>query len=333
MNQDSDTVSIPVQGPLQFHAVSHWPQIPADVHFVEAIGVTIGSDGRLFVFNRGNPAVLMFHPDGTYIGAWGEDCFVRPHGITAVSDGTLYLTDDLGHRVAQYTEDGTFLRNIGPSGVPSPTGARGLDYRSIVAAGPWNLPTNVAIAQDGHLFVTDGYGNARVHHFDADGKLLQSWGEPGSEIGQFNVPHGIWVDQNDRILVADRENSRIQIFDRQGTFLNAWTDVVRPCQIVQAATGEFFVAELGDQNGRFPWQPPPEKPVGGRVSIFDDSGNLISRWGGGLDAHRPDGFYACHDICVDAEGSVYIGEVAVTVANVAGEDPSGLRTLKKFVRA
>lgn len=333
MTEDLETVDIPVQGSRQYRAVSSWPQIPDDIDFVEAIGVTIGTNDRLFVFNRGNPAVLMFHPDGAFAGAWGENCFVRPHGICAVSDGTLYLTDDLGHRVAQYTEDGTFLRNIGPAGTPSPTGVNGFDHRSIVSAGPYNLPTNVAVANDDHLFITDGYGNARVHHFDGAGNLLQSWGEPGSGTGQFRVPHGICVDRHDRVLVADRENSRIQIFDRQGTFLNVWTDVVRPCQILEVENGEFFVAELGDQNGRFPWQPPPAQPTGGRVSIFDDTGRLLGCWGGGLDARRPDGFYACHDICIDSEGSVYIGEVAVTVATVAGEDPSGWPTLKKFVRA
>lgn len=332
MNQDSDAADVSVQGSPQYRAVPDWPQIPADVDFVEAIGVTVGTDGRLFVFNRGNPAVFMFQPDGTFIGTWGENCFVRPHGICAVGDSTLYLTDDLGHRVAQYTEDGEFLRNIGPAGQPSPTGVEGFDYRSLTAGGPYNLPTNVAVTKDNHLFITDGYGNARVHHFDAAGNLLQSWGESGSGIGQFNVPHGICVDQHDRVLVTDRENSRIQIFDRQGTFQTMWTDVVRPCQIVAAETGEYFVAELGNQNGRFPWQPMPERPTGGRVSIFDDNGSLLGRWGGGLDARRPDGFYACHDICVDAEGSVYIGEVAVTVGTQAGDDISDLPSLKKFVR-
>lgn len=332
MNHDSDATKNPGQTSRQYREVSDWAQIPADIDFVEAIGVTIGTDDRLFVFNRGNPSVLMFHPDGTFIGTWGENSFVRPHGICGVPDGTLYLTDDLGHRVTQFSDDGTFLRNIGPAGIASSTGVDGFDYRSIACAGPYNLPTNVAVTKDNHLFITDGYGNARVHHFDAEGDLVQSWGESGSGTGQFNVPHGICVDQQDRVLVADRENSRIQIFDRQGTFLTSWTDVVRPCQIFAAENGEFFVAELGNRNGRFPWHSLPERPTDGRVSIFDDQGNLLSRWGRGLDARQSDGFYACHDICVDSEGSVYVGEVAVTAATAAGEDASGLPTLRKFVR-
>ncbi len=321
------------QGNWQYEPVPDWPQIPNDIGFVEAIGVTVSKDDRVFVFNRGNPAVLNFQPDGQFINAWGEGSFVRPHGMTAAQDGTLYLTDDMGHRVAQFTLEGQHIRDIGPAGIPSQTGATGFDYRSITSAGPYNLPTNVAVADDGHLFIADGYGNASIHHFDADGIPVRTWGAPGDATGQFNVPHGICVDALGRVLVADRENSRIQVFDREGSLLQTWTDVIRPCQVYAGVDDVFFVAELGNQNGRFPWQQRPAQPTGGRVSIFDCDGMLLSRWGGGLDARQPDGFYACHDICADSKQNVYVGEVAVTAAAAAGEDTTGLPTLRKFVRA
>ncbi len=320
-------------GNWQYKPVPDWPEMPDDIDFVEGIGVTVDQDDRLYVFNRGNPPVLVFQPDGQFVEAWGQDCFVRPHGILAAADGTLYLTDDLGHRVAQYTVAGKFLRNIGPTEVPSDTGVRGFDYRSIVASGPYNLPTNAAVTDDGHLFVSDGYGNASIHHFNAAGQLIRTWGASGQADGEFHVPHGICVDSQNRILVADRENSRIQIFDREGSLVQLWADVVRPCQVFTGADDIFFVAELGNQNGRFPWHPRLDEPTGGRVSIFDQDGNLLSRWGGGLDARRLDSFYACHDICVDSQGSIYVGEVAVTAATAADEDATGLRTLRKFVRA
>jgi sugar lactone lactonase YvrE len=332
MTHDTQTTTLLGQGNWQFQPVPDWPQIPTDINFVEAIGVAVAQDDRVFVFNRGNPAVMVFQPDGQFISAWGDDTFVRPHGITAARDETLYLTDDLDHRVAQFTLDGQFLRNVGPAGNPSQTGVAGFDYRSINSAGPYNLPTNVAVAADGDLFIADGYGNASIHHFDADGNLIQTWGAPGDTNGQFNVPHGICVDARDRVLVADRENNRIQIFDRVGTLLQTWTDVVRPCQVFAGEDNIFFVAELGNQNGRFPWQQRPAQPTGGRVSIFDGDGRLLSRWGGGLDARRTDGFYACHDISVDSQGSVYVGEVAVTAATAAGEDATGLPSLRKFIR-
>ncbi|HIE98210.1 MAG TPA: hypothetical protein EYG03_25375 [Planctomycetes bacterium] len=333
MTHDTQTSGVLGQENYQYLPVPDWPQIPNDIDFVEAIGVAVSQDDRVFVFNRGNPAVLIFQPDGQFIDAWGEDVFVRPHGITAAPDETLYLTDDLGHRIAQFTLEGQLLRNIGPAGIPSQTGVSKFDYRSITSAGPYNLPTNVAVAADGHLFIADGYGNASIHHFDADGNLVRTWGAPGDAVGQFNVPHGICVDARGRILVADRENSRIQIFDRKGTLLQTWTDIIRPCQVFAGADDVFFVAELGNQNGRFPWQPRPPQPTGGRVSIFDGDGSLLSRWGGGLDARQPDAFYACHDICVDSKGNIYVGEVAVTAATAAGEDATGLPTLRKFVRA
>ena len=319
-------------GEYRFRAVSDWAQIPANLNFVEAIGVTVGANDRVYVFNRGEPAVFIFQEDGQFVESWGDNCFVRPHGICAASDGTLYLTDDLGHRVSQFASDGELLRDIGPAGEPSDTGIEGFDYRAITAgAGPFNLPTNVAIADDGHLFVSDGYGNARIHQFDPSGVLVRSWGGPGDGDGQFNVPHGICVDSRGRVLVADRENSRIQVFERDGSFVEQWRDVVRPCQVF-ASGGVIFVAELGNQNGRFRWHPEPERPTGGRASVFDADGKLLSRWGGGLDARCHDGFYACHDICVDSKGDVYVGEVAVTAAKAGGDDPTGLPTLRKFSR-
>ena len=332
MSDESNAHEVLGCGNWQYKPVADWPKMPDDIEFVEGIGVTVDQDDRLYVFNRGNPPVLVFEPDGQFVEAWGQDCFVRPHGILAAADRTLYLTDDLGHRVAQYTSAGKFVRDIGPTGVPSATGVSGFDYRSIVASGPYNLPTNAAVADDGHLFVADGYGNASVHHFDASGQLIRTWGASGPRNGEFHVPHGICVDSQNRILVADRENSRIQIFDREGSLLQLWTDVVRPCQVFTGGDDIFFVAELGNQNGRFPWHPRLNEPTGGRVSIFDQDGNLLSRWGGGLDARRLDSFYACHDICVDSQGTIYVGEVAVTAAKAADEDATGLRTLRKFVR-
>ena len=129
MNPSGNSIEILGYGKWQYKPVRDWPQLPDDSGFVEAIGVAVGPNDRVFVFNRGNPAVLAFEPDGRFVQAWGEDCFVRPHGILAASDGTLYLTDDLGHRVAQFTEDGNLLRNIGPAGVASDTGVSGFDFR------------------------------------------------------------------------------------------------------------------------------------------------------------------------------------------------------------
>src|SRR5207248_5131536 len=114
-------------------------------------------------------------------------------------------------------------------------------------------------SSDLDLYVTDGYGNARVHRFAPDGCLRHSWGDPGRAPGQFNLPHGIAVGPDGTVYVADRENSRVQRFDPEGAFLSEWTDVARPCQVAVDARGNLLVAELGFQIGRWPGMPEPDE--------------------------------------------------------------------------
>src|SRR5262249_24180046 len=156
--------------------------------------------------------------------------------------------------------------------------------------------TNVALSAGGDIYVTDGYGNARVHKFDRDGRLLFSWGEPGDGPGQFNVPHGIAVDRDERVYVADRENNRIQVFTSHGELLAVWNDVRRPMQVFVDEVDNVFVVEVGFRAGLFPWQTPPHDPVGARLSICNRDGKLLARWGGGADPPAVGDFFAPHDV-------------------------------------
>jgi len=318
---------------LRFAPQTNWIRLPPEVEITEAIGVAVNSQDQLFIFNRADPPVIVLDAQGEFQRAWGTGLFTRPHGIWIAADDTLYLVDDLGHSVRQFTADGDLLRTIGPQGVAADSGADDLDFRKIVrGAGPYNFPTNVVTTSSGDLFVSDGYGNARVHHFDAHGAHVKSWGQPGTQPGQFQVPHGLAVDDQNRLYVADRENSRVQIFSTQGELLDQWTEVVRPCQVFVASDQLVYIAELGNRNGRFPWMECPAEPTCGRVSIFTREGTLLCRWGNQVDATRDDAFYAAHDIWVDSQGTVYVGEVARTAAGMVGEDTSRLPTLRKFVR-
>src|SRR5262249_52037072 len=151
--------------------------------------------------------------DGAFLSSWGEGQFIRPHGITIGPDDSVWCTDDMDHTVRKFTSDGKPLLALGTSGKASDTGATSMDFRSIRRAGPpFHYPPNLALSPGGELYITDGYGNARVHRFSPDGRLLSSWGEPGSGPGQFHLPHGIAVDTEGIVYVADRENSRIQLF-------------------------------------------------------------------------------------------------------------------------
>ena len=139
---------------------------------------------------------------------------------------------------------------LGTPNVPSDTGydARTLDSIRC-GAGPFNSCTKVSIAPNGDLYVSDGYGNARVHRFSPKGELLQSWGEPGTGPGQFHLVHGVLVLPDGRVLVADRENDRIQFFSPDGEYLEQWTDV-RRCAIIPTRLVFIYVAEVGGRPDR-----------------------------------------------------------------------------------
>jgi sugar lactone lactonase YvrE len=183
------------------------------------------------------------------------------------------------------------------------------------------------------MYVSDGYGNARVHKFAPDGRFLFSWGTPGDGPGQFHLPHGIAVDQQGIVYVADRENSRIQLFAPDGEYLSEWRDVARPCQVFIDRAGEVHVAELGFHAGRWPGTPDPASDApGGRVSVFDRRGELLARWGGGRNPCSPGDFFAPHGICVDSRGDVYVGEVVMSGGGNRGLVSPDCHPLQKFVR-
>lgn len=322
------------QGRFRYRVDENWAKFPADGPDGEAVAVACDSRNRVYVFLRGPRPVQVFEADGTFVTSWGEGLFVRPHGIFVGPDDTVYCTDDSDHTVRAFTPDGRRILTLGTSGQPSDTGATSVDYRTIRRAGPpFHYPTNLAIGPTGDLYVADGYGNARVHRFTADGRWLQSWGEPGDGPGQFHVPHGIAVGADGTVYVADRENSRIQLFSPDGAYRGAWTDVARPCQIFIGVEGWAYVAELGFRAGRWPGTGTHEPgQTGGRVSVFEPGGALRGTWGGGDDPTAPGDFFAPHGLWVDGHGDVYVSEVALSAGGRAGLVAPSCHTLQKFVR-
>ena len=213
-----------------YEADDRWAKSPTGWSWKEATAVATDSRDRVFVFNRGDHPLMIFDRVGTFLASWGDGLFARPHGICIGPDDSVYLTDDTDHTVRKFSHDGRLLLTLGTSGKPSDTGATSMDFRTIVRAGPpFHYPCNVALAPSGEIFVCDGYGNARIHKFAPDGHFLASWGSPGSGPGQFHIPHGIAVNRDGIVYVADRENSRIQCFTPNGEYLSEWTDVARPC--------------------------------------------------------------------------------------------------------
>ena len=274
---------------------------------------------------------MVFDRDGSFLHAWGEGLFRRPHGIFIGPDDAVYCIDDLGHTVRKFNAAGEMLLTLGVDGQPSDSGATSIDYRTIVrSAPPFHFPTNLALSPRGEIYVSDGYGNARIHKFAPDGKLLLSWGTPGGGPGQFHVPHGIAVDDQGQVFVADRENSRIQIFTADGEYLTEWNDVARPCQVFIDRAGDIFVAELGFLSGMWPGTVAPAGATGGRLSIFQPNGELKARWGGGQNPCAPGDFYAPHDVSVDSLGNIYVAEVTMSAGGNRGLVPASCHSLQKF---
>ncbi len=323
---------------IEFEVVQGWEQLPEGWSFVDVAGVATDSADRVYVFCRGEHPVIVFDRDGRFLDAWGEGVFTNAHGICIGPDDTVYCADNGDHTVRVLRTDGTLIRTLGQAGVASDTGFVPWTHPVTRSAGPFNMVTNAAPGPDGRLYVADGYGNAAVHVFGPDGDHRFSWGEPGTGPGQFRLPHGIAVDRSGRVYVADRENSRIQVFTAEGAYLTEWTDVLRPDDVYIDADENCYVAELGYRAGKMPssmMAPAPAGPSGhdphARVSVFTLDGEIVTRFGND-DACAPGSFFAPHGLWADSHGDLYVGEVIAAGGGRAGLVPLDCHALQKFVR-
>lgn len=306
------------EGGFCYESAHHWAQLPNGWTFLDVGGIAIDSDDRVFVVNRSDHPVVIFDADGRVLDSWGAGFFGRAHGCCMCPDDTIYCTDDLNHTVSKFSMEGGLLMTLGEKGKGSDTGYVNTfslwDSLSRIVRGapPFNRPTGVAVGPSGDVYVADGYGNARLHRFSSSGTFASSWGEPGSAIGCFRLPHSVRVDDSERVWVADRENNRIQIFDSEGGFIDQWTDLVRPTDLfIDNRAGTVYVTELCN-----------------RVSIFTIGGRLLARWGNTGASIENALFVSPHAIAVDSRGDIYVGEVAMTGWRV----DRGSEALHKFVR-
>lgn len=199
---------------LRYIADSRWGQegLPAGAWFGRVSAVVEAHDGRIVVFHRG-PAiapVVLFDPTTARATSSWDATIGLAHGMRIDPDGHLWLTDCGRHRVLKTTVDGDVLLEIGTPDVA------GTDERT------FNMPTDVAFAPDGSVYVTDGYGNSRVVQLDSDGRFVRAWGRRGSGQGEFDTPHSVAVAPDGTVLVSDRHNHRIQIFDPDGSYRAEW---------------------------------------------------------------------------------------------------------------
>ena len=309
-------------GQHRYRVVEDWAKLPEGWEFKDAAAVAVDSKDRVYVFNRGEHPMMVFDREGNFLKSWGEGRYPRAHGLHIDANDILYLTDDGGHVVRKCSTDGKVLLELGVPGKPAP----------YMSGEPFHRCTHTALSPKGEIYVSDGYGNARVHKYSPDGKLLLSWGSPGTDPGQFNIAHNIVTDAEGWVYVADRENHRVQVFDGNGKYETQWVNMSRPCGLYccRGAQLKFIIGELG------PGMPVNRNMpnIGPRLSIVDGKGKTLARLGGeagpGLETGK---FIAPHGLAVDSRGDIYVGEVSYTEFPKAFPDtkiPWRMRSLQKL---
>jgi hypothetical protein len=313
----------PNSAPNPYRTVENWAKLPAGRSWGQVISADVARDGKsIWVVERcGGTScaksdlapILGFDSMGNLVKSFGAGMIVRPHGLFVDQHDNVWATDGdaengKGDQVFEFSPEGKVLLTLGKAGVAG-------DGRDT-----FNKPSDVLIAPDGDIFVADGHGpgsNARIVKFSPDGKFIKAWGKQGSGPGEFNNPHSLAMDSRGRLFVADRGNSRVQIFDQEGTFLDEWKQFGRPSGVYIDTNDMLYVADSESNMARNPGFHRGIR-IGsakdGIVKAFIPDPVLVP--GEGLD---PTNGTAAEGVAADAAGNVYGAEV-------------GPRNFKKYVK-
>ena len=317
-------------GDYIYEPVVGWGKLPDGWTYEDAAAIAVDRNDNVYIFNRGAHPMVVFDRHGNFLRSWGEDLFKKAHGAFVGPDDTIYCTDEGHHCVFKCTLEGKLLLTIGVPDNPA-------EYMSGL---PFNRCTHTAISPQGDIFISDGYGNACVHKYSPNGKLIKSWGEPGIDPGKFNLVHNICCDPEGWVYVADRENHRVQVFNSDGKYETMWNNLHRPNGLFLGPGRQpiCYVAESGPQqrvNFRV------REGIGQRISIMTHDGKPLARVsrkpnGVGVTGAGPGEFISPHGIAVDGHGDIYIGEttkVNWTLYNPQDKEmPRDCRSVQKFRR-
>ena len=332
-----------VTSSTEFEPVPHWAKIPHGLWLKEATAVAVDAEDNVYVFNRGVQPILVFDPDGNVINMWGNDnppdkvriltdpygnksmfwdtWFSRPHAITIDHEGNVWLVDDTGHQINKMSPDGKYLMQIGDG-----------KEAEAQSGEMFNKPTDVAISKTtGDIFISDGYGNSRVHRLDKDGNHILSWGTSGTDPGEFNLPHNLALIDDEEVIVCDRENYRVQVFSIDGEFRREW-NAHKAVAVEVTGTGDdvrIYVAEQGPTTGS---PSRGNKNVGNRVGVYDRHGNRLTRFGSDTFGEGPDQFLWPHSMAIDSQGNVYVAEVSFVEWGRYQEPQREFASLRKWKR-
>ena len=309
-------------GNAPYRLAAGWSQLPAGFVLGNPTGIGVDSGGNLMVFCRGrrdwplllpmprermktNTIVLLNSADGKMLSSWGANLFIMPHGLKVDSANNIWITDVGLHQVMKFSHDGRRILTLGIAGEP---GNDSLHF---------NRPTDVAAAPDGCFYVSDGYRNSRVVKFSPAGKYLFEWGRKGSGPGEFDIPHGLCLDEWGNVYVADRENRRIEVFDPAGRFLRQFNnlDFGNICALAYDRRLHRIIAVDDKSILRLNHR-------GSDILILDLNGRLVSRFGRSGGYAGPVCWY--HDIALGPDGSIYVGDILGNRIQKFMPDPSSI---------
>ena len=282
-----------------FEVDPNWPQRPDSITWGHVPGVAVDTGDQVWVFTRAKTPIQVYDTEGNFIRAWGEGKIGKAHHLKIDAEGNIWVADNGLHVVLQFTPEGKLLKQLGTSG------ESGEDESH------FNQPTDIAITPSGEVFVSDGYGNNRIVHFDRHGKFVKTWGKLGTRPGEFDLPHAIAIDSQGRLYVADRNNARIQVFDQDGNFLDQWANLLVPWGFAVTASDEIWVCGSS-------WTPrigsamvgiPPKDQL---FMKFAPSGKLLELWTvpkGEDGQEQPGQLNWVHAIAFDSQGNLYAGDI------------------------
>lgn len=292
---------------LQFELVKDWPQSQKGLMLGQVTGVDVDTSQNIFLFHRaerrwkvlneiftdtpisGTTICELDRHTGSLVNSWGANRFIMPHGLTVDKENNVWVTDVALQQVFKFSHEGVLLMTLGTRGI---AGNDSLHF---------NYPTDVAIANDGSFYVTDGYRNSRVMKFTKEGRYIFQWGRKGNGIGEFNIPHAVDLDSYGNVYVADRENHRVQKFDSNGKFLKEWKNSV-PIQVYSMAV------DRSDKIFATDCQLVSDTIVkGSDVIVIDSATNVLARFGRSGWYNGPICRY--HDITIDREGNIYVADI------------------------
>lgn len=289
---------------VEYELVKDWPQLSPGYTLSQPTGIGIDTSEHIFVFHRTgrrwtdpfpdsliskNTILELENETGKILNSWGANYFIMPHGLTVDKNNNVWVTDVALHQIFKFSHDGQLLMKLGVAKI---SGNDSLHFY---------LPTDVAVADDGSFYVSDGYGNSRVVKFSPSGKYLLEWGKHGNKQGEFDIPHGITLDSKGNVYVADRQNNRIQVFDSDGIFLKELKNNEQVAQLpsVTIDKAQHIVAIDYDFKDTVIY--------GSTIFQYDSADNVAYQFGGIGTNKRTASWY--HDIAVDKNGNLYVGDI------------------------